>query len=100
LAFFSLFFFCFLSLLVAEFKVLLFIVVADYGGKTDKYNWTQGEEDVTITVPLPAGTRGRDIQCVIKPDSLKLSYKASSNPIIDVSSCSLSCCCCLVLLGA
>jgi len=57
--------------------------VVDYGGKTEKYSWIQGEEDVTITVSLPAGTRGKDIQCLIKSNSIKLNYKASPAPIID-----------------
>jgi len=47
----------------------------DYGGKTDKYSWTQSKEEVIITVPVPAGTRGKDVECTIHARSLKLNLK-------------------------
>jgi len=32
------------------------------GGDGDGYNWTQNVEDVEVNVPVPAGTRGKDIK--------------------------------------
>lgn len=43
------------------------------GGQTDKYVWEQTISDVTITVPLPPGTRSRDISCSIGRRHLKLA---------------------------
>jgi len=47
----------------------------DYGGKTDKYEWDQWEDEVLITVKFPPETKGKDIICEIKHDHLKLGKK-------------------------
>jgi len=57
--------------------------VVEYGGKADNYAWTQTKEDVTVTVPIPKGTKARDINCLIKPNSLFLQLKGSPAPLID-----------------
>jgi len=57
--------------------------VVDYGGEADNYKWTQTKDDVTVTVPIPKGTKARDIACEIKPTVLKLQLKASPTPLIS-----------------
>jgi len=57
--------------------------VVEYGGKADNYTWTQTKDDVTIIVPIPKGTRARDIACEIKPTLLKVQLKASPTHLIN-----------------
>ncbi|CAI0467756.1 unnamed protein product, partial [Linum tenue] len=47
------------------------------------YSWGQSLEEVTITVPVPAGTKSRQIVCEIKKKSLKLGLKGEPAMIID-----------------
>lgn len=46
--------------------------------------WKQTLQDVDVTIPVPKGTRGRDLDIVIKKKSLKVGLKGKE-PIIDVS---------------
>merc|ERR1740133_22594 len=43
------------------------------GGKTDKYVWGQTLQEVTI--PVPVGTRSRELQVEIKPTTLLVKLK-------------------------
>eukprot|EP00536_Pseudo-nitzschia_multiseries_P007579 jgi/Psemu1/195985/e_gw1.180.43.1 len=43
-----------------------------------KYVWTQTLAELTVVVPVPDNTRGRDVQVVITPSHLKVALK--SNP--------------------
>ena len=45
------------------------------GGVTEKYSWTQTLEEVTITAPVPAGTRGKEVEFRVKRGSLYLGLK-------------------------
>jgi hypothetical protein len=56
--------------------------------KTDKYTWTQTIDEVQVTVPVPAGTKGRDVEVVIKPNYLKVKLKSQPKSIIDGELCS------------
>ncbi|CAI0389349.1 unnamed protein product [Linum tenue] len=49
----------------------------------ENYSWGQSLEEVTITVPVPAGTKSRQIVCEIKKKSLKLGLKGEPAMIID-----------------
>ena len=53
------------------------------GGTTEKYYWEQTINDVTIQAPVPAGTRARDVVCVIGRSHLTLKLKGADAPIID-----------------
>lgn len=54
------------------------------GGKTDKYNWTQTLSTLELFIPLKPGTKSKDLNVVIKANSLKVAYKSDpSNPILD-----------------
>jgi hypothetical protein len=46
------------------------------------YRWKQTLQDVTVTVPVPAGTKSRDLVVEIKKTKLKVSLKGKE-PIID-----------------
>ena len=56
--------------------------VAEYGGKTDKYEWDQTEEEVTLWFQVPENTRGRDVDCVIEPHNLRVALKGQA-PILE-----------------
>ncbi|KAL6320336.1 hypothetical protein AAG906_007033 [Vitis piasezkii] len=48
-----------------------------------KYSWMQTLQEVTVTVPVPPGTKSRFIVCDIKKNHLKVGLKGHP-PIIDV----------------
>ncbi|KAJ4976978.1 hypothetical protein NE237_002084 [Protea cynaroides] len=48
----------------------------------ENYSWTQTLQEVTVTVPVPPGTKSRFIACEIKKDRLKVGLKGQP-PIID-----------------
>ncbi|KAG6655939.1 hypothetical protein CIPAW_05G251200, partial [Carya illinoinensis] len=48
----------------------------------EKYSWTQTLQEVTVNVPVPAGTKSRFIVCDIKKNHLKVGLKGQP-PIID-----------------
>eukprot|EP01103_Thecamoeba_quadrilineata_P003571 TRINITY_DN13330_c0_g1_i1.p1 TRINITY_DN13330_c0_g1~~TRINITY_DN13330_c0_g1_i1.p1 ORF type:complete len:159 (-),score=33.60 TRINITY_DN13330_c0_g1_i1:117-593(-) len=56
--------------------------IADYGCKTDKYEWDQTKEEVTIWVPLGEGLSGRDVVCKITSRRLIVGVKGKP-PVID-----------------
>jgi hypothetical protein len=53
------------------------------GGQTELYVWEQTISDVTITVPVPAGTKSRDIACVIGRGHLRLQLNGQPSPLLD-----------------
>ena len=40
--------------------------------KAPQYTWKQSLEEVQVFVPVPAGTRGKQIQCDVKTNKLLL----------------------------
>ncbi|KAK3000296.1 hypothetical protein RJ639_020996 [Escallonia herrerae] len=50
----------------------------------DNYSWGQSLQEVTINVPVPAGTKSRFIVCDIRKNHLKVGLKGQP-PILDVS---------------
>ncbi|CAK9136508.1 unnamed protein product [Ilex paraguariensis] len=48
----------------------------------EKYSWGQSLQEVTITIPLPPGTKSRSISWELKKNHLKVGLKGQS-PIID-----------------
>eukprot|EP00581_Thalassiosira_minuscula_P009839 CAMPEP_0183704118 /NCGR_PEP_ID=MMETSP0737-20130205/1568_1 /TAXON_ID=385413 /ORGANISM="Thalassiosira miniscula, Strain CCMP1093" /LENGTH=366 /DNA_ID=CAMNT_0025930937 /DNA_START=110 /DNA_END=1210 /DNA_ORIENTATION=+ len=57
------------------------------GGTVDgKYVWTQTLQELSVTIPLPDNTRGRDLNVIMNKTKLKVGLKGkSSSPIIDDS---------------
>jgi hypothetical protein len=47
------------------------------------YVWKQTIAEIDISVPVPQGTRGRDVLVVIKPQSLKVGIKGQE-PLLEV----------------
>jgi len=53
------------------------------GGTVDgKYVWTQTLQEVTVNIPLPDNTRGRDLNVVIGKTNLKAGLKAAAPDFI------------------
>lgn len=48
----------------------------------DNYSWTQSLQEVTVTLPVPPGTKSRDIVCDIKKNHLKVGLRGKPS-IID-----------------
>jgi hypothetical protein len=45
------------------------------GGTTDRYQWTQTLEEVTVLVPVDGALRGKDLHVTIAPQSLSIRTK-------------------------
>lgn len=56
------------------------------GDKTDKYNWSQGLTEVVVQIPVPEGTKPRDLNVQIKPKSLSVAFKGKE-PFIQGDLC-------------
>lgn len=52
--------------------------VGNGGFVAGKYSWTQTLAEVSISVPLPNNTRGRDLNVVMKKNHLKVGLKSTS----------------------
>ena len=57
--------------------------VVGNGGSTDSYVWTQTLSDLEVSVLVPVGTRGRELDVQITNTKLKVGLKGQP-PIIDV----------------
>lgn len=49
----------------------------------DKYSWTQSLQEVNIVIPVPAGTKSKDVVYEVKMGHLKVGLKGQPAPIID-----------------
>jgi hypothetical protein len=47
------------------------------------YSWTQTLAEVTVAVPLPAGTRGKDCDVSIARDALRVGLRGAGAPVLD-----------------
>ncbi|KAI8073230.1 HSP20-like chaperone [Gongronella butleri] len=50
------------------------------------YKWKQTLQDVDVVIPVPAGTRGRDLEVVLKKKSIKVALKGQA-PILEGELC-------------
>ncbi|KAG2198637.1 hypothetical protein INT47_001776 [Mucor saturninus] len=50
------------------------------------YVWKQTLQDVDITIPVPKGTRGRDLEVVLKKNQFKVGLKGKT-PIVEGELC-------------
>merc|ERR1711907_507900 len=48
---------------------------AGNGGDMEKYSWTQTLEELTVTVPVPKGIKGKEVICDIESSKIKLGVK-------------------------
>lgn len=54
---------------------------AECGGDMGSYSWTQTEEEVVVSVPLPEGTTGKQVEVSITPTSFRCGLKGSPSVI-------------------
>ncbi|TYG91059.1 hypothetical protein ES288_A12G232900v1 [Gossypium darwinii] len=54
----------------------------DNGLDMESHSWGQNLQEVTATVPVPLGTKSRDVICDVKKDYLKVGLKGQT-PIVD-----------------
>jgi len=47
------------------------------------YSWTQTIDDVMVTIPVPAGTRGRQVAFTLTSDSISVGLQGQP-PILTV----------------
>ena len=52
------------------------------GSSTEHYRWTQTLGDVEVRIPIPVGTKAKQLNVEIKPSHLKIGLKGKS-PIVD-----------------
>ncbi|KDO34065.1 hypothetical protein SPRG_01339 [Saprolegnia parasitica CBS 223.65] len=52
------------------------------GGRTDKYSWTQSLQELTVTIPVPAGTKSRDLDVRMTSASVHVAIKGHSAPLV------------------
>jgi hypothetical protein len=54
------------------------------GGTVDgKYVWTQTLQELCVSVPLPEGTRGKDLNVVMTKTRLRVGFKGKAETIVD-----------------
>jgi hypothetical protein len=53
------------------------------GGTTDRYTWAQTLQDVSITFPVPAGTKSKDVTVEFKAGSIKVLLRGAPAPLLQ-----------------
>eukprot|EP01091_Cochliopodium_minus_P015742 TRINITY_DN568_c0_g3_i2.p1 TRINITY_DN568_c0_g3~~TRINITY_DN568_c0_g3_i2.p1 ORF type:complete len:104 (-),score=39.27 TRINITY_DN568_c0_g3_i2:345-656(-) len=48
-----------------------------------KYKWSQTEGEFSLTIPLPKGTKSRDLNVKITTSTLNISLKSNNTEILD-----------------
>jgi hypothetical protein len=61
----------------------LLVPNAGNGSSTDKYRWTQTLSDVEVRVPVPAGSKAKQLVVDFKPTHLKVAVKGAPTALID-----------------
>lgn len=54
------------------------------GGRTEKYEWTQTLQELSVVVPVPEGSKSRDVVCDITKSKLRVGIKGQPL-LVDVS---------------
>merc|ERR1711959_196578 len=58
--------------------------MATQGGEGDGYTWKQDGEEIEVTVPMPAGTRGKEINVSFKLESVTVSVLSKEYLVLDL----------------
>ncbi len=53
------------------------------GGSTDLYKWTQTLSEVTVNIPVPAGTKAKMLNVDLKNTSVRITLQGQSKPIVE-----------------
>jgi hypothetical protein len=62
----------------------LLVPSAECGAEVDgRYTWSQTDSDVTVTVPLPPGTTGKQIDVRISTGKLFVKLKGAETAVLD-----------------
>ena len=54
-----------------------------FGADFERYSWVQTLHDVTITIPVNASLRARNVDCRIEPNHLYICIKGEESPILN-----------------
>lgn len=54
------------------------------GGKTEKYEWTQTLQELSVVVPITEGLKSRDVVCDITKSRLRVGVRGQPL-LVDVS---------------
>lgn len=53
------------------------------GDSTEKYDWSQTIQEVTVQIPIPEGTTSKMMDIKIEPKKLFVKIKGQDNPILN-----------------
>ncbi|OQS04689.1 nuclear migration protein nudC, partial [Thraustotheca clavata] len=53
------------------------------GGFTDKYTWTQSLQDLTVSIPIPKGTKSKDLNVKFTQSTLCVKMKGKDEPVVE-----------------
>ena len=53
------------------------------GDSTERYNWSQSINEVTVQIPVPQGTTAKQLVVVMKPKHLYVKLVSQDTPLID-----------------
>ena len=56
----------------------------DFGASNERYSWSQTIHDVTILIPVPSSTKGKNVDCSIESNHLRVGLRGNT-PILDVT---------------
>lgn len=62
------------------------------GGRTERYEWTQTLQELSVVVKVPEGSRSRDVVCDISKSKLRVGIKGQPL-LVDVSYYLIVCVC-------
>eukprot|EP00002_Diphylleia_rotans_P013906 TRINITY_DN2709_c0_g1_i1.p1 TRINITY_DN2709_c0_g1~~TRINITY_DN2709_c0_g1_i1.p1 ORF type:complete len:155 (-),score=44.58 TRINITY_DN2709_c0_g1_i1:361-825(-) len=55
----------------------------EYGAKEKKYRWTQSEEEAVLTIPVPEGTRAKDVIGEISTHHIKFGLNGKKKMLVE-----------------
>ena len=55
------------------------------GADYENYSWSQTLSEVTVSVPVPSGIRGRDLNVKLEKTHLDISIKATGASVLNVA---------------
>ena len=54
-----------------------------FGASNERYSWSQTIHDVTLIIPVPSSTKGKNVDCCIEPNHLRVGLRGTT-PVLDV----------------
>ena len=53
------------------------------GDTTEKYDWSQTIQEITVQIPIPEGTTSKMMDIKIQPKRLFVKIKGQDKPLLD-----------------